>query len=165
MAEILRNKSIGKKVIIGIDGSDNAISAIEWYASNVHKAEDFVVLVYCVEMSEVLSSADWYHSPNPADVDAFRTVLDHEVHKVESRLEEFGDLLKRLKLNGEVKSTQASKPGEGIIRVAKEENASLIITGTRGLGKLRRTLLGSVSDYLVHHSHVPVLVCRFKEKK
>jgi len=31
------------------------------YASNVHKAEDFVVLVYCVEMSEVLSSADWYH--------------------------------------------------------------------------------------------------------
>lgn len=29
MAEILRNKSIGKKVIIGIDGSDNAISAIE----------------------------------------------------------------------------------------------------------------------------------------
>jgi hypothetical protein len=29
MAEILRNKSIGKKVIIGIDGSDNAITAIE----------------------------------------------------------------------------------------------------------------------------------------
>jgi len=68
-------------------------------------------------------------------------------------------------LNGIVKSTQASKPGEGIIRVAKDEEASIIVTGTRGLGKLRRTLLGSVSDYLVHHSHVPVLVCRFKEKK
>jgi len=39
-----------------------------------------------------------YSAPNPADVDAFKTVLDHEVHKVESRLEEFGDLLKRLKV-------------------------------------------------------------------
>jgi hypothetical protein len=29
-------------------------------------------------------------------------------------------------LNGEVKSTQASKPGEGIIRVAKEEDAYLL---------------------------------------
>lgn len=68
-------------------------------------------------------------------------------------------------LKGVAKSIQASKPAEGILRVAKEENAALVITGTRGLGKLRRTLLGSVSDYLVHHSNVPVLVCRTKEEK
>ncbi|XP_063424960.1 universal stress protein YxiE-like [Mytilus trossulus] len=165
MAESSDKTQTGKTVVIGIDGSQNSLFAIEWYASHVHRHDDHVILVYCVEMSEVLTSSDWYHSPNPGDVDAFKTILDHEVKKVQSRLEEFGELLKRLKLNGVVKSAQAPKPGEGILRVAKEENASMIVTGTRGLGKIRRTLLGSVSDYLVHHSPVPVLVCRFKEKK
>lgn len=41
-------------------------------------------------------------------MDAFKTVLDHEVHKVESRLEEFGDLLKRLK----VKCKSSEIPGK-----------------------------------------------------
>ena len=36
----------------------------------------------------------------------------------------------------------------------------MIVTGTRGMGKVRRTILGSVSDYLVHHAHCPVVVCR-----
>lgn len=165
MAESSVPNNTGKTVAIGIDGSENSMFAIEWYASNVHKPNDRVVLVYCVEMSEVVTSSEWSQAPNPSDADAFKTILDHEVKKVQTKLEEFGELLKRLKLNGIVKSTQASKPGEGIMRVAKDEEASIIVTGTRGLGKLRRTLLGSVSDYLVHHSHVPVLVCRFKEKK
>ena len=59
-----------------------------------------------------------------------------------------------------MKSTHAQKPGEGILNIAKEVNASLIITGSRGQSKLRRTFLGSVSDYVMHHAPVPVLVCR-----
>ena len=55
------------------------------------------------------------------------------------------------------------KVGESIIEASKAENADLIIVGTRGMSKVRRTFLGSVSDYLVHHANVPVLVCRHKE--
>lgn len=52
------------------------------------------------------------------------------------------------------------KPGEFICDVAKKENATFVVMGTRGLGKLRRTIMGSVSDYVVHHATCPVLVCR-----
>ena len=56
--------------------------------------------------------------------------------------------------------TESQKsPGEGIISVAEAENADLIVMGTRGLDVVRRTLLGSVSDYVVRHAHVPVLIC------
>ena len=56
--------------------------------------------------------------------------------------------------------THGGKPGEFICKAAEEEGAELVICGTRGQGTIRRTFLGSVSNYLVHHSHVPVLVCR-----
>lgn len=56
--------------------------------------------------------------------------------------------------------TSAGKPGEVICHLAEEENAAMIITGTRGMGKMRRTILGSVSDYLVNHAVCPVMVCR-----
>lgn len=49
-------------------------------------------------------------------------------------------------------------PGEQIVQAAVKEGADFIITGSRGLGTIRRTFLGSVSDYVVHHSPVPVLV-------
>ncbi len=59
--------------------------------------------------------------------------------------------------------SQAGVPGHAIVKVAREENADLIVTRCRGLGTIRRTLLGSVSDYVVHHSDVPVIVCRHKD--
>ena len=57
----------------------------------------------------------------------------------------------------------SGKVGEAIVTAAKEEKAALIVVGTRGMGKVRRTILGSVSDYILHHSHVPVLICCHKE--
>jgi len=53
-----------------------------------------------------------------------------------------------------------SKPGEVICKVADEESVAMIVIGTRCLGKVRRTIMGSVSDYVVHHAHCPVIVCR-----
>lgn len=53
----------------------------------------------------------------------------------------------------------AGKPEEKIVEAARDENADVVVMGTRGLGKFRRTFIGSVSDYVLHHCHCPVLVC------
>lgn len=52
--------------------------------------------------------------------------------------------------------------GYAVLEKAKELNAKYIVTGSRGMGTLRRTFMGSVSDYLVHHAHVPVIVCKME---
>lgn len=52
------------------------------------------------------------------------------------------------------------KPGPTIVDIASKVKASLIVMGTRGLGTVRRTIMGSVSDYVLHHVHCPVAVCR-----
>ena len=53
--------------------------------------------------------------------------------------------------------------GESIVQAAKDHGVDIIVAGSRGMGVVRRTILGSVSDYLVHHSHVPVLVCKYTD--
>ena len=35
----------------------------------------------------------------------------------------------------------------------------MIVMGTRGLGAIRRTILGSVSDYVLHHTKIPLVIC------
>ena len=47
-----------------------------------------------------------------------------------------------------------------IVALAEELQADLIVIGSRGLGGVRRALMGSVSDSVVRHAHCPVLVVR-----
>jgi nucleotide-binding universal stress UspA family protein len=47
-----------------------------------------------------------------------------------------------------------------LIHLSEEIGAGLIILGSRGLGGVRRALMGSVSDSVVRHAHCPVLIVR-----
>ena len=51
-------------------------------------------------------------------------------------------------------------PSDDVVRVAEEIGAGLIVLGSRGLGGIRRALMGSVSDSVVRHAHCPVMVVR-----
>ncbi|KAJ3069774.1 hypothetical protein HDU98_007160, partial [Podochytrium sp. JEL0797] len=42
--------------------------------------------------------------------------------------------------------------------------ANMLVIGSRGLSGFKKALMGSVSEYLVHHCKVPVVVARPPEK-
>jgi nucleotide-binding universal stress UspA family protein len=53
------------------------------------------------------------------------------------------------------------RPGDPEIEIrsiAREVGADLIILGTHGRTGLMRVLVGSVTDDVIHHSEIPVLV-------
>jgi len=52
-----------------------------------------------------------------------------------------------------------------ILALAEELQADLIVMGCRGLGGVRRALMGSVSDSVVRHAHCPVLVVRQEKEQ
>ena len=54
--------------------------------------------------------------------------------------------------------TDQGSPGAEITRIAKDNNILMLVLGTRAHGTLKRAFLGSISDYVVHHSHCPVTV-------
>jgi nucleotide-binding universal stress UspA family protein len=79
--------------------------------------------------------------------------VDANLEKVVGRLREVG---------GEVADAHAAigRPDAEIVRHAEELAAGLIVLGSRGLGPLRRAVMGSVSTSVVRHAHSSVLVVR-----
>lgn len=136
-------------VAIAVDESKFAEQAFDFYLANVKKDGDYLVLIHCPELYD-LSLA------SPAVVDQLLRELSAKVKALE---EKYKVKIQQAHLNGKFRTGQG-KPGEVVCKVAAEEGAQLIVTGTRGLGTVRRTFLGSVSDYIIHHAHVPVLICR-----
>ncbi|EPX83686.1 universal stress protein [Salipiger mucosus] len=47
-----------------------------------------------------------------------------------------------------------------VLDVAEAEKAGMVVLGSRGLGRLRGTLLGSVSQKVLHHAHCTVVIVR-----
>lgn len=87
-------------------------------------------------------------------LEAFRKdaqdILDEQVRKVE----EAGGTVAGTHLRTGERRDQA------IVHLADELGAGLIVMGSRGLGGIRRALMGSVSDSVVRHAHCPVMVVR-----
>src|ERR687895_1612617 len=69
------------------------------------------------------------------------------------RIEESGGTVKETHL-------REGRAEEEIVEVAEQIGAGLIVMGSRGHGRLRRALLGSVSDAVVRHAHCPVTIVR-----
>lgn len=55
------------------------------------------------------------------------------------------------------------EPGRQICAFAKEWEADLIVVGRRGRVGLSELILGSVSNYVVHHAHCSVMIIQSKE--
>ena len=52
------------------------------------------------------------------------------------------------------------RPADAILDLGDQIGAGLIVVGSRGLGPVKRLLVGSVSESIVHHAKRPVLVVR-----
>ena len=55
-------------------------------------------------------------------------------------------------------SSLFSHPGEAIVEACKQNSVDYVVMGNRGMGAIRRTFMGSISDYVLHHAHIPVTI-------
>ncbi|CAH1780791.1 unnamed protein product [Owenia fusiformis] len=147
-----------KKVLIAVDASEQAEFAFNWYFEHIHGENNEVVLVHCPETPS-LPALSLTHPMNvPYEEWQGAMVKQHEaVNKIESHYQAQCIHMK-VKHSVKIMPHQGS-PGAAIIKMAEDEEVGMIVMGSRGHGKIRRTILGSVSDYVLHHAHVPVIVC------
>ena len=76
-------------------------------------------------------------------------LLDEQVRRVEGA----GGTVKEARL-------RLGRADEEIVDLAQSIGAGLIVMGSRGHGRIRRALMGSVADSVVRHAHCPVTIVR-----
>lgn len=137
-----------KRIVIGLDDSDAALTAARFASELVTAFKSTVTLVYVIRPVAVVGDGPVI----PTEIGS-----DDEVQHCE-------DLLRRTaaELNwAEAKIVvKIGAPAEVISDVADEVQADLVVIGSTGKGAVQRLFLGSTADRLLHISKRPVLVVR-----
>ena len=143
------------KILVATDGSRTAAAAARRAAEMARAFGAELHVVYVVPVTQPYHlSLPGPESPSlyEEDMQWAREMLDGQVRKIE----ELGSKVAKAHL-------RVGEPDAEVIALGEEISASMIVVGSRGLGRLRRPI-GSVSSNVVAHAHCPVLVVRGEER-
>ena len=137
------------KILLATDGSEDARRATEAAADLAGKSGSELHVVHV-----------WHDVPGFAHAFVKRElrrqgqeILDEQVQKIEAS----GGAVTRAHLRG-------GRTSNEVIELSEELGVGLLVVGSRGLGTVRRILIGSHSEEIVHHARVPILVVRRGER-
>ncbi|EUB64556.1 hypothetical protein ECG_00561 [Echinococcus granulosus] len=146
----------GRKIGIPVDGSDNSKKAIYWYLDNVAGKNDYVVFIHVQEILDL----PLFHIKSGLSIpsDQWMKAINERIQLDEKISTEVVGMCRTKKIPCDYVTVSDKRPGEGIISIVNDLEIQLIVMGSRGLSTIRRTILGSVSDYVLHHSQVPICI-------
>ena len=124
-------------VVVAVDGSDESLAALDWALHLAAGLEGRLVAVHAVGL---LEESGYRQQP---DVSA---IVDDARQRVPAATGAPVEVV-----------YQDGPAAEVIVRVADAEAADVIVIGSRGIGQAARQL-GSVSEAVFAHAHLPVLV-------
>ncbi|KAG5441647.1 Universal stress protein in QAH/OAS sulfhydrylase 3'region [Clonorchis sinensis] len=143
-------------VLFPIDGSTHCERAFAWYVDNLKAPGDHLVFITIVE--PVYPSHAFGVAMEAYIISDMAPVLDASITKGKRLCREKMQKAKELGLQAQAFLHVDSRPGHAVTEAIEGHNAAIVVMGSRGLGAFRRTVLGSVSGYVLHHSHVPVVI-------
>ena len=139
-------------ILLATDGSKEAQLAATTAADLAQKTNS--------ELHVLTVGPDYPLYELPEHPAGFEDVLRENRREAKEMLEQQAKWIEES--GGTVKETylREGRADEEIVEVAEEIGAGLIVLGSRGHGRLRRALMGSVSDAVVRHAHCPVTIVR-----
>jgi nucleotide-binding universal stress UspA family protein len=145
-----------KKLLVAYDGSDASKKAVDTALKCADKEDEITLLtVIPAELAEssftkmLLPTIDLSKIVKSG---TFREKALDSLSKIGTEIEEFVS-----KVNTTIES---GDPADEILLSARKHEADIIVLGYKGYGKEGRFLLGSVTDKVVRHASVSVLVVR-----
>jgi nucleotide-binding universal stress UspA family protein len=149
---------LGTKMLLATDGSEEAelatraaIKLAEGIGSELH-------VVYVEPLPDFMKK-------NDAGTPGYDLELYEKIE--EEGREMLRKLTWRVKVAGGTVAEAHLRMGavaEEIVGLADELEVGLVVVGSRGLGRIRRTLAGSVSESVFRQARCPVMVVRAKDK-
>ncbi|XP_005089915.2 universal stress protein PHOS34 [Aplysia californica] len=143
-------------VVLAVDQSEHSEFTFKWYLKHIHQSDNQLHIIHIPEYW-----GDVARIMTPAKLHEMTEMTRHITEKLKTF---YMEACARLGVkDARFASPHGHEQWHEIVKYAEKMGAGLIVIGSRGQGKLKRTFLGSVSDSVLHHSPVPVIVCRNKE--
>jgi len=141
-------------VVVGIDESDDSTRAL---AQAFDIASALHAPLNVVHMWEIGAAVGMGDLGGPGNMDW--TLLELLESQQRRRMDELVAPLASKYRNAHVnKVFQDISPAKGLTELSRE--AQLVVVGSHGRGRIAESILGSVSQNLIHHAECPVLVVR-----
>ncbi len=144
-------------ILLAIDGSQQSEAVIEWCA-RFGKIVTRIKLVTVIELNYAIAS-----DPFAASAEIFIEIEANERKNAAQRIEKAQTRLRELFLDHNceiITKTVNGIPAQVIVEEAENWEADLIMVGSHGYGFWQRTVIGSVSDAVIHHAKCSVLVVK-----
>jgi nucleotide-binding universal stress UspA family protein len=155
-----------RSVIVATDGSDLALRAASTGLALLRPADRVIVVAVANTVDPSLAEDATGHAAATmtyAQVeDQHREMISWGEAAVKATVEALHGS-ETLPAESLETSVIEGEPGPALCQFAAEMSATAIVVGSRGLGRIKRAFLGSVSDYVVRNAPCPVVVTRSPE--
>lgn len=145
-----------KKILLATDASKDAEKAalIASDIANSTGSELHVLHVGNTKDFHIAPGAEQSFSPRTGSLGEIREKAEKTLGQAVEQVEEAGGTVAQAHL-------RLGDPDDEILRFCDEQGGfGLIVMGSRGLTRIKRVVMGSVSESIVRHAHCPVLVAR-----
>jgi nucleotide-binding universal stress UspA family protein len=144
------------RILLATDASKDAEKAalIASDIANSTSSELHVLHVGNTKDFHVAPGAEQSFSPRTVSLGDVREKAEKTLGQAVEQVEEAGGTVAQAHL-------RLGDPDDEILRFCDEQGGfGLIVMGSRGLTRIKRVVMGSVSESVVRHAHCPVLVAR-----
>ncbi len=142
-----------KKILVPIDFSDEAKYACKIAASIAKTNNSEIILLHMLDSpSAVIDPLDSNNMKGGAQAIFYMKAIHKKFKKIKSL-----PFFDGLKVTEDVKFHKAF---DGVIEESKKYGVDLIVMGSQGATGLKEMLVGSNTEKVVRHSHIPVLVIK-----
>lgn len=148
--------TLSKKIIVAIDGSPQsdkaAEEAVRLASISGAKFKSQLYAVMVLPSMKTPSFTDFFPDKPATEMPGWQEKRDRLFYVVEKAAAEADVQLESLVVYGD--------PAEELMLMAEEKGCDAIVVGSSGKGRMKRTLLGSVSTKIALHAHCSVYIVR-----
>ncbi len=136
-----------KKILVALDGSKNSLRGLKMAIYLARQSDTKLTGIHVLPRYPKKEYRKLSYPEKPALLEA-------------DKIMEFAKELSAK--NGILfeKKIRFGYPDQSIVKYANSENYDMVIIGARGLSGIKEIFLGSVSNYVMHKSTIPVLVVK-----
>lgn len=155
--------NVFEKILVCLDGSELAEQIMLYATEQAIRFQGKLVLLQVVPEPVAFSPGIPGGAPVPIQTDIMVEGTKEALKKAKKYLEKLAAPLRKKGIQVETVAIPG-RAGEAILNYAHTNSVNLITIATHGHGGLRRAVFGSVADYVLRESGLPVLVIRPQEK-